>query len=315
MLPAKLHDRLYREDWNIGLVHQSIAGIVRHGITEPVHWFTRQGIWKMLADPYCYMKDGRLVILVERLDYWVGRGEIWQTEMHPKTDPATAKFKPLIVDAAHLSYPFPVSEGDEHYLAVESWEHNALQLWQERAGHWKPVHTILHGQIIDATLWGPSPNGWWLFCTMRDDRPNERLYLFFADHPTGPWTPHPGNPVKDDISSSRPGGPLFVVDGKLHRPTQDCSETYGGALTINEVIHLDKKYFVERTVQRLTPIAPYSDGLHTICPAGDVTVIDGKRWAFNGLDIVRNVVVRGRNWQRRRQLGGVLPSPKQGENL
>ena len=76
---------------------------------------------------------------------------------------------------------------------------------------------------------------WWLFCGNQDDRGTERLYLFMADALTGPWRPHPGNPVKADAGSARPGGLPFVHEGVLYRPAQDCSRTYGGALVLNRV--------------------------------------------------------------------------------
>src|SRR5213596_456309 len=56
--------------------------------------------------------------------------------------------------------------------------------------------------------------------------------------PLGPWRPHPGNPVKVDVRSSRPAGGPFLFGGNLYRPAQDCSRTYGGGITINRVTHL-----------------------------------------------------------------------------
>jgi hypothetical protein len=72
---------------------------------------------------------------------------------------------------------------------------------------------------------------------------------------------------------------LFVVDGQLIRPAQDCSLTYGEAVVLNVVDQLDPLIFVEHPHRRLEPVSgPFPHGLHTFCPAGAVTLVDGKRW-------------------------------------
>ena len=82
------------------------------------------------------------------------------------------------------------------------------------------------------------------------------------------------------------------------RPAQDCSRTYGGAITFNRIVRLTPTAFEEEVVGRLAPEAdgPYPDGLHTISSAGGVTIIDGKVLRF---------VLTGAwaKWRYRRALG------------
>ena len=85
---------------------------------------------------------------------------------------------------------------------------------------------------------------WWMFYTIvgpgaQDQR---ELHLAFADRLTGPWTPHPLNPVLDDRAGARPGGTPFVdpTDGALVLPVQDCSVSYGGALRFLKFTRLDE---------------------------------------------------------------------------
>ena len=87
------------------------------------------------------------------------------------------------------------------------------------------------------------------------------------------------------MRSSRPAGTPFRIEGALYRPAQDCSRTYGGAVAINRVDELSPTGFEERLVTRLCPdpAGPYPTGLHTICAAGDQTIIDGKRQEFSWL--------------------------------
>jgi hypothetical protein len=153
-----------------------------------------------------------------------------------------------------------------------------------------------------ASIYGANDKDfWWLFCTFRDDASNARLYLFYTEDLEGPRMAHPGNPVKDDVTSSRPAGSLFWADGQLIRPAQDCSQTYGGAVTLNMVTRLDRDGFSETPLRVLQPRAEkYPHGLHTLCPAGDVTIVDGKRWAVQPLDIPRRLLVGVRGKLRQR---------------
>jgi hypothetical protein len=93
--------------------------------------------------------------------------------------------------------------------------------------------------------------------------------------------------VKCDLRSARPAGPLFIMDGALYRPAQDCSVTYGGAVVINRVERLTPEEFVERPVRRLAPATqgPYPHGLHTLSGAGNVTLVDGKRHVLSAASV------------------------------
>src|SRR5690606_15553483 len=111
---------------------------------------------------------------------------------------------------------------------------------------------------------------WWLFCSNQDDEPYGKLYGFFADALSGPWTGHPLNPLKCDPSCSRPAGTPFIFRGALYRPAQDCSRSYGGAVVINRVEVLSTTAFSEVPVARIAPdpASPYPHGVHTLSSLG-----------------------------------------------
>ena len=48
-----------------------------------------------------------------------------------------------------------------------------------------------------------------------DDNNQVSLHLFFSETLRGNWSAHPLNPVKTDVRSSRPAGPVIVHDGEL----------------------------------------------------------------------------------------------------
>jgi hypothetical protein len=286
-------DFLAREEWNIGVVAQTLTDIVERGIVEPVHW-VESDPWRILADPFCYQRhDGRIVVLAEHLNHWEGRGAIWQALLPPDGRLRTSDFKRFARSRVHLSYPFRMQENGVTYLTMESFESGHLHLWREDPTGIAYVKSLLDRPVIDPTFYHHN-DLWWLFCTFFDDRPNERLHLFFSDTLLGQWHPHPRNPVRCDITAARPAGALFKTNRGLIRPAQNCGETYGGALALNRVIELSTTRFQEITFRDLEPTDPYPDGIHTLAEAGRFTLIDGKRWHREVVaNTIRKVVAKG----------------------
>jgi hypothetical protein len=125
---------------------------------------------------------------------------------------------------------------------------------------------------------------------LRDIDPDGALFLFQAPELSGPWWAHPGNPVRKGRAGSRPAGPLFEAEGRLNRPGQDCSRTYGGGVILHDVTRLDGTDYEEVAVRRLDPVqGPHTSGLHTICPSGELTLIDGKCWRWNAGGALRKL--------------------------
>jgi hypothetical protein len=121
---------------------------------------------------------------------------------------------------------------------------------------------------------------YWIAYTDTDIGLHDNLCLLFAEQLQGPWRRHPGNPVKLDIRSSRPAGPVFQAGDGWFRPAQDCAADYGAALAINRIVELSTTRFREElvTVLRPDPRGAYPHGLHTLSVWGDRLLIDGKRW-------------------------------------
>jgi hypothetical protein len=277
----QLRRKLCHEAWNIGVVDQPAADIARHGIVRPPRWLAAPAPGTMLADPSCFARaDGGFDLYAEYLDYRQPRGAIWRATVPAGADLATARFAPLLAEPWHMSYPFAFADEDGgRLLTAETWQAGRAMLWRQAGEGWEPAGVVLAGrEVVDPTLW-LGPDRWWLFCSFHDDGPDDRLHLFHAPGPTGPWTPHAANPVRVGAAGSRPAGPLFLADGVLIRPGQDCTLTYGGAVILHAVRRLDPEGYAEEAVRFLGPVpGAYPHGLHTVCPAGDMTLIDGKRW-------------------------------------
>jgi hypothetical protein len=275
---------LFRHDqWNVGLVEQPIAAFLRHEKRAPVRWLPATKRNELRADPFGVMRDGHLSILCEHMSYDDMRGYIIAIESMSASRAVRVAIGP--VNPVHMSYPFLI-HADQRVLCIpETSEAHEIALYESEhfPDRWAKVATLIAGAaIVDATLFQYDGHRWLAGSELADRGANCELHLWYAPSITGPWHPHPANPVKIDVRSARPGGTPFVVDGTLYRPAQDCSRTYGGRITINRVLTLNPLAFREEPFAFVEPDAagPYPDGLHTLSQVGNVTLIDGKRVLF-----------------------------------
>jgi hypothetical protein len=118
--------------------------------------------------------------------------------------------------------------------------------------------------------------------------PQAELVAWTAPELFGPWTEHPLNPIKVDPSSARPAGRPFQHAGRLLRPGQDCSMSYGGAVVLNEILQLDERGLLEVEILRLEPGGgEFADGLHTLSGSPNGWIIDGCRNRFSPAEFRR----------------------------
>jgi len=61
------------------------------------------------------------------------------------------------------------------------------------------------------------------------------------------------NPIVTDIKTARPAGKLFNYNGKLYRPSQNCSNHYGYGLNISEITALNTNKFEEDLIFAIKP--------------------------------------------------------------
>ncbi|MEO8000155.1 MAG: hypothetical protein ABI852_22085, partial [Gemmatimonadaceae bacterium] len=188
----------------------------------------------------------------------------------------------------HLSYPFVFRDGEHIYMVPESSGNRTVDLYECTAfpHQWTFRQTLLENiSATDATLHHDGTR-WWMFATVGEQGAYgwDELHLFFADTLTSEWQSHANNPVKCDAKSARPAGPLFRKNGRLLRPTQDCSASYGGAVNLCEVEELSPTEFREKIVDRIDPaLFPGMNGLHTLTASHGIEVVDvrpAKRWRW-----------------------------------
>lgn len=227
------------------------------------------------ADP-CAIKAGdSYYVFIEEYLNSTGKGHISVIELNRK-GVVSGPTKVLERDY-HLSYPFVFEWNDSYYMVPESAANKTVELYRSTSFpfDWQLEKVLLKDvRAKDATL-AEIDGTWWMFVSIAEHSIPDELYLFYAESPLGPWTPHPRNPVKSDVRGSRPAGGLFNWNDELYRPAQNSSGRYGYAMAINKITRLDRETFREEEVSTILPNWNKNlIGTHTISIAGDLTVID-----------------------------------------
>jgi hypothetical protein len=284
---AGLRDHLGADVWAICTVDEPIENFLTSRNVTAKSWLKIPTGEGFVADPFPWPgREG--VILHERYSTRNGRGTI--EALVPEADGDHRSFSLQLGIASHLSYPSTYAEpGLVLCLPEMLWERR--QLIYKLEPDTPPIVFCVVAEDVamaDPTLFRHG-GLYWLAYNDADLGLHENLCLRYSSRLEGPWAPHPLNPVKMDVRSSRPGGTPFTVSEVLYRPAQDCSRSYGCALVINKVSACTPTQYEEETVARLTPdpAGAYRDGLHTISITSRGILFDGKRIAFNGVITLR----------------------------
>jgi len=270
------------EEWCIGIVGAPIADFLDPTREKPVRWLRPPGDGRFIADPFGARIDDAVHIVYEDFRYSTSKGLIATMEAIMEGPPRMPRV--AIELPVPASYPYIIEDRGRIYCVPETSEAREVSLYRavEFPMKWEKASTMLTGvAALDGTVFRHEGR-WWLAHTDRDAGQYVHLFLWYASTLEGSWEPHPLNPVKSDVRSSRPAGTPFLHEGSLYRPAQDCSRIYGGRIVINRVSRLTPTEFAEEPAAVVEPFAksPFPDGIHTISRVGDVTLIDSKRYRF-----------------------------------
>ncbi|MDF0496766.1 glucosamine inositolphosphorylceramide transferase family protein [Bradyrhizobium yuanmingense] len=271
----------YAPHWHIGWRFNDGPGV----------WQTRDlsGLsWNVLgdpgnhfyADPFPATWQGRTFAFFEDLDHRVGKGIISAIEFGDAGP--VGEVMPVLEESCHLSYPFVIEDDGELWMIPESSTRGDVALYKctRFPDKWERYATLLSGlELADVTI--TRHNGlYYLFGAWRDGTGgySDSLAIYYADRLVGPWLPHASNPVLIDRASTRPAGNFVTLDGRLWRPVQDCTDGYGAALALAEVVELSPTAFKQVVRHTLKP-GPAWPGrkLHTLNRCGRLELIDGSR--------------------------------------
>jgi hypothetical protein len=273
----------FREQW--GLLSSSGSDLEKNIYTYKKISAPRGCFW---ADPHIIYRNPIYYIFVEEYFYRVKRGHISVIEIDSNGDYKAAV--PVLSTAWHLSFPHVFEWQGRYYMIPESSEHRTIDLFEcvRFPDRWQHKITLMKDVCAVDTIVFYTKRNWWLFTAIAEQEaasPQVELFLFYSSELfTDQWLAHPENPIVSDIKRARNAGSLFLQDGKIFRPSQDCSKTYGYGFDLNEITALSRTEYCERRVTSFRPDPRKKIiATHTYANQGDLTVIDAlvrrPRWA------------------------------------
>jgi hypothetical protein len=271
-------------------VRRLLAQILKGGYAWAVAWRIGEGVSllhegkarlsilpddgrRYYADPFPYCHRGQQFVFVEEYRFATRRGCISVAKV--ESDGALSIPRQIIEEPHHLSFPFVFEQDGEIWLIPESGDANRVDLYRAESFpfRWKREGVLLKDIAgYDATLFRQDEQLWIFLCLGRWRSSTwDNLCLFHAKNLMDMWKPCTANPVLLDARMSRPAGRLFRRNGETFRPAQDCSQMYGGAITICRLDVLSERAFRQTPTGRIRTDAL---GCHTYNCRSGVEVLD-----------------------------------------
>jgi hypothetical protein len=290
---SKYFSKFFIQQWIIGVARADIKDIIRKKKFNPdIKWFPIKSSTNFSADPFVFKtKEGNYGILLEDYSFNDCYGKLSLLEVDTNLDAIGRKA--LLDTKSHLSYPFIFFENNKLYVFPEAGASGKLSCYEYDAVNKELVflQDVIELPLLDSTIIKCNTK-YWLFATQKGDEADKELHVYFSDKLTGPYTPHPKNPVKTDITAARPAGNLVEVDGVLYRPSQNSKYTYGGSITICKINLLTESEFAEEFYMSINLNNNKYRGMHaihTVNSAGDLLVVDGTKWRFSILTKIKQI--------------------------
>ena len=235
---------------------------------------------RFYADPFVIRENEINYVFIEELLYKTNKGHISVIEV----DDYGNFNKPIkIIDKKyHLSYPHVFKNKKDYFLIPDSASNKTIELYicVEFPYKWEFRMTLMENiYAVDSTIFHYKSK-YWLFTNVVENEGAsscDELFLFYADRlETKTWNPHPMNPIISDVRKSRPAGNIFIRDGKIIRPSQDCSVRYGYGVKLNEIITINENEYKEIEIDSIEPNWEKKvKGVHTFNCNENFTIIDG----------------------------------------
>ena len=193
---------------------------------RPTEWF---------ADPFPFEWNRRFFIFVERMHWWSRLGTIAVAEVDKNGN--VSKFKDIVAEPFHLSFPNVFSHRGEVYMIPESGMNGDIRLYRATDFPWKWtfVKALATGaNYVDTSFVQPIENDRAILNT-QNWTAKESVYFKF-DLNKLELSRLPDNP---QMMNERNGGNVFSEKGTSYRVLQDCSKRYGAKIMIRRIDNVD----------------------------------------------------------------------------
>ena len=280
---------LYAESWNVAWRKKKTGSILNDFVTP--FQIVKNNFKYWAADPFLFQYDDDFYIFAELYDYVECRGGLGYCKWNGKT---FGKWKKVISESYHLSYPFIFDKDGQIYIMPESGASQTLYLYRavDFPDKWEKMNVLRKDVVYgDTSLFEWGGRTYALTYNVRDSKEYKLVLLDMKDE------------INDCTIDSmypsehlRPAGKMFCWEGRCLRPAQNCTNDYGEGLIFYEYNIDIKGSYTEDVVQGIMPKQlTFSknillDGMHTYNSMNGFEVIDIKTRRFNLLNFVFRII-------------------------
>ncbi len=285
MIWELIRNKIQSNFWDIGFVEKDLREVLSSDRLD-VHWMKHSYNDRWFADPYILkMTSSEIVLLVEELCYKTSKGRI--AKLVVDRNNYTLKDMKVLLDLnTHLSFPVIFKKEGKVYILPENSQSGTWTIYQyiEADDRLEKIKKVSNLPLTDATLFR-APDGTNYVLSTRMPNPNEGdLYVFKFDKESLEIDDEPVQVIPFEKNNARNAGDIFVANGKLYRPAQDCDGSYGKGIYIQELSYDSKSLFSFKDVKYFTSDYKRLDmGYHTFNTKDSVIVIDGHGHRFKKL--------------------------------
>lgn len=279
---------LFAESWNVAWRKKSSGNILSDKNT-PFN-IIKNGFRYWAADPFLFEYQNKKYIFAELYDYIHCRGSLGYCTLDENR---RSKWKQIILEDYHLSYPYIVKRGNNIFIIPESGSAQFLYVYKavQFPDKWEKVKILRENvQYGDTTpfLWKNHP-----YALTYDVKDPEKYRLVMLDLENAS---HDKMLPYEDVQFRRPAGKFFVEKKRMIRPAQNCKNDYGEGLVFYECgINSSGEYW-ENEIQRIVPSdLKFScqiliNGMHTYNSTDTFEIIDIKTRRFNILNFIFRII-------------------------
>lgn len=234
---------------------------------------------RFFADPFVIENEGRNYVFFEDYRLSARKGVISCVEIDGQGNCSEPQ---VVLDKQyHLAYPFVFKSNERIFMIPDTSANSTIELYEAESfpSKWVLKKVMMSGiRASDSTIYSDGGK-LWLFTNMMN--PHEQagkgeLCVFYADSLFAEWQPHILNPVDQDPRTARPAGGIFLQDGRIIRPSQNCAIQYGASVMVNEITRLTETEYIEQQLFELGPgWCENNQRLHTYNYNNHWEVIDG----------------------------------------
>ena len=271
-LTSKIRDYVLLQRYNIGFIDGDLQSVME-GNAIRVNWVKHNYKGRGFADPFILdVTENEILVLVEEWYDPIQRGRISKLTVDKKTY-ELRDIKVLLESETHLSFPMIARKDNGIYVYPEN---SATGKWIEYRYNPETEELIAHRTMASLPLTDSVVCDYFeeplMFSTCLPDANGKELGIYSWDDTRQEYAVKEYFHFTENLS--RMAGDFFKYQDKIYRPAQVCIQSYGDAVSIQEVTYENGKWIFREIKRIYSPHPDYDLGFHTFNMFKDVIVVD-----------------------------------------